>query len=118
MDMIKKFSEKKSIDKQKFKEAESDLRIQRMLEERQKSSNERELERYLKQKREDNIKSQLDKIHKEQNKEMWSSKKKLLDKGIPITRNDRPILKEKGNVFLDKKNNIPFVRGEQMFFKG
>jgi hypothetical protein len=47
---------------------------------------------------------------------MWKSKHGVLDKGIPITRNDRPILKEK-NVFLDKKNNIPFVKGQQMFFK-
>lgn len=114
--MIKKMSERKSIDKKKYKEAESDMKIQRLLEERQKSANERELEKIMKQKREDNIKVQLDHIHKQQNSEMWKSKVGVLDKGVSITRNDHPILKEK-NIFLDKKNNIPFVRGEQMFFK-
>lgn len=116
MDMIRKFSEKKSIDKMKFKEAQSDRKIERLLNEREKSSNERELESIMKQRREDNIKKELDKIHKQQNSEMWKSKHGVLDKGIPITRNDRPILKEK-NIFLNNKNNIPFVKGEQMFFK-
>ena len=116
MDTIRKFSEKKSLDKQKFKEAQSDRKIEKLLNDREKSSNERELESIMKQKREDNIKNELDKIHKEQNSEMWKSKHGVLDKGISITRNDRPILKEK-NIFLDKRNNIPFVKGEQMFFK-
>ena len=116
MAMIRKMSERKSIDKKKFKEVESDRKIERILDERSKSANERELEKIMKQKREDNIKVQLEHYHKQQNTEMWKSKHGVLDKGISITRNDNPILKEK-NVFLDKKNNIPFVRGEQMFFK-
>ncbi len=115
IDMVRKFSEKKSIDKQKFKEVETDRKIERILNEREKSANERELEKIMKQKREDNIKVQLDKIHHQQNQEMWSSKKKILNSGTPITRNDRPILKEK-NIFMDKKNNIPFVKGG-MYFK-
>jgi len=113
--MVRKFQEKKHEKSAKFKTMQEDDRLNTMLEERKLSANERELLKIMKQKREDNIKVQLDKLHHEQNQEMWSSKKKILDKGIPITRNDRPILKEK-NIFLDKKNNIPFVKGE-MFFK-
>jgi hypothetical protein len=116
IDMVRKFSEKKSVDKKRFKEVETERKIERILNDREKSANERELLKIMKQKREDNIKNELDKIHKQQNSDMWKSKHGVLDKGISITRNDRPILKEK-NIFLDKKNNIPFVKGEQMFFK-
>ena len=115
MDTIRKFNEKHSIDKQKYKELETDDKLHRILEERKKSSNRRELEKYYKDKEEEKIKQTLDKIHKQQNSEMWKSKHGVLDKGVPITKTDRPILKEK-NIFLDKKNNIPFTKGG-MYFK-
>lgn len=114
MDLVRKFSAKKSIDKQKFKEAESDMKIEKMLSDRSKSSNERELDKYLHDKREENIKSSLDHIHKQQNSDMWKSKHGILDKGIPITRNDRPILQEK-NIFMGNKHNSLTKGG--MFFK-
>lgn len=115
MDMVRKFQEKKHEKSAKFKTMQEDDRLNTMLEERKLSANERELLKIMKQKREDNIKVQLDKIHHSQNQDMWKSKHGVLDKGIPITRNDRPILKEK-NIFMDKKNNIPFVKGG-MYFK-
>lgn len=103
-DIIKKWSENKKELKQKFKEAETEQKIQKMLEERQKSSNERELERYVKEEREKKIKSQLDKIHKQQTKEMWKSNA-ILKKGKSILHDDKkalacdkPILKQK-NIF-------------------
>ena len=114
MDIVRKFAERKAINKQKFKEAESDMKIEKMLSDRSKSSNERELEQYLNNQREENIKRQLDGIHKQQNSEMWKSKHGVLDKGIPITRNDRPILQEK-NIFIGNKNNMLTKGG--MFFK-
>ena len=117
IDMVRKFSEKKSVDKKRFKEVETERKIERILNDREKSANERELEKYMKDKREEQIKAQLDKIHHSQNQEMWKSKRSVMDGGTRITRNDRPILKEK-NIFMDKKNNIPFIKGEQgMFFK-
>jgi hypothetical protein len=114
MDLVRKFSARKAVDKQKFKEAESDMKIEKMLSDRSKSSNERELEKYLHQQREDNIKKELDKIHHGQNQDMWKSKHGILDKGIPITRNDRPILQEK-NIFMGNKHNTLTKGG--MFFK-
>ena len=102
--------------KEKFKEAEMQLKIEKTLEERQKSSNRRELERWEKDQEEKQIKEALDKIHKQQNKENWKSPHQVLSKGKSILKDDRPILKEK-NIFLDKKNNIPFVKGENQFFK-
>lgn len=116
IDLVRKISEKKHEKSKKFKEMQEDDRLNTMLEERKLSANERELLKIMKQKREDNIKVQLDKIHKQQNTDMWKSKHGVLDKGISITKNDRPILQEK-NIFLDNKNKIPFVKGEQMFFK-
>ena len=47
------------------------MKIEKMLEERQKSSNQRELEKYMKDQREIQIKNELDKIHKKQTKENW-----------------------------------------------
>lgn len=115
MDMIRKVSENKKMKSEKFKQMQEDDRLNTMLEERKKGANKRELEKYYKDQEEAEIKKALDKIHHQQNKDMWSSKS-ILKSGTPITRNDRPILKEK-NIFLDKKNNIPFVKGESMYFK-
>jgi len=117
MDMVKKFSEKKSIHKQRFKEAEEEMNIQKTLEERQKSSNRRELERYYKEKEEAQVKVELDKIRKKNNQEMWSSgSHNILKQKNDILKNDRPILKEK-NIFLKGRNDIPLSNGGDMFFK-
>lgn len=110
---IKRFTEKKKEKSAKFKQMEEDYRLQKMLEDRQKSSNERELERYFKEKREENIKKQLDKIHHQQTKENWKPTKSILDGGTPITRTDKPLLKEK-NLFMNQKN---IHQGGGMFFK-
>ncbi len=103
--------------KEKFKQAQDEYKINKMVEQRTKSSNERELEEYIEKQRQNNIKLQLDKIHKKQNEEWWKSKNSLLDKGTSILKEDRPILKEK-NIFTDDKTEIPFTSGgENMFFK-
>jgi Sec-independent protein translocase protein TatA len=44
--------------KEKYKELDEDVRMHEMVEERKKSSNERELERYMKEEREKKIKEQ------------------------------------------------------------
>ena len=111
-DIIKKFSEKKAIKKAKFKEAEENMKIERLLEERQKSANRRELERYMKEQEEIQIKKQLDSIRKKQNQENWKGTN--LIKGTSILKNDRPILKEK-NIFKHSKSNNLIRKGD--FFK-
>ena len=115
-DIIEKWKENKSIDKQKLKEAETEMKIQKILTERSKSANQRELEKYYKEQEEKNIKTELDKIRKIKTKESWSGSYKILKNGTPITKDVRPILKEK-NIFLDNKNNIPFNKGGNQFFK-
>lgn len=114
--LFKGATENRKEFKQKYKQAEEDMKIQKMLEERQKSSNQRELERYVKEEEEARIKGELDRIHKQQNKENWKSKHQILSKGKSILKDDRPILKEK-NIFVDKRNDIPFTKKGDMFFK-
>ena len=101
--LLSGMSKDKKEFKDKFKQAEQDFRIQKMIEERQKSSNERELDNYIKQQREDKIKAELGKIHKKQNKELWNSPNKILNNGTSVLRTDRPILKEK-NIFKNTDN--------------
>ena len=115
MDAIRRMGERKKITKEKFKEAQENMKIEKMLEQRQKSSNERELEKYMKDQRELQIKCELDKIHKKQNQDNWKGNNPLKSQ-TSILKNDRPILKEK-NIFLDNKSNIPFMKSEAMFFK-
>jgi predicted Holliday junction resolvase-like endonuclease len=100
--LVSKFSENKGEYKQKFKEAEMDLKIQRTLEQRHKSSNERELESHIKQQREANIKKELDRIRQKKTEEMWKQNS-FLGKKATILKDDRPILKEK-NIFKNNKS--------------
>jgi hypothetical protein len=112
-----KGSENKVEFKRKLKEAEEELKINKLLEERQKSSNRRELERYSREQEEEYIKNQLSKIHKKENSEMWKSKNSILKQKGNILKNDKPILKSK-NIFKDDhKNDIPFMKKGDMFFK-
>ena len=116
MDMVRKWQEKKKEKSEKYKEAEQEMKINKMLEEKQKSSNRRELERYYKDEEEKQIKEALQKINKQRNKDMWKSNT-ILTKGIDILKDDRPILKER-NIFVDKKNKVPLQnKREGMFFR-
>jgi len=114
MDAVRRMGEKRKETKEKFKQLQEDDKLNTMLEERKKSSNQRELEKYYKDKEEKRIKEALDKVHHQQTKESW--KGTTLSKQPSILKDNRPILKEK-NIFLDNKSNIPFVsKGNNMFF--
>jgi hypothetical protein len=120
MDVIRRMANKKSERSEKFKQMEEDYRLNKMLMDRQKSSNERELEGYMKKKREENIKRQLDMIHKKQTSDAWSNHSILKSSNIlkedkKIMADDRPILHQK-NIFLDNKTKIP-LSGNEMFFQ-
>jgi len=78
MDVIRRMGEKRKETKEKFKQMQEDDKLNTMLEERKKSSNQRELEKYYKDKEE--------------------------------------IFKQKSNMFLDNKSNIPLSGGNNMFF--
>lgn len=112
IDVIKRMSKDKSEFKAKLKEAQEERRIQNLLNEREKSSNRRELERHMREQEEERIKETLNKIHKHENKELWKSKNQILSKGANMLNDDRPILKEKNIFKLSKQKK---ERG--MFFR-
>ena len=120
MDIIKKFSENRQLNKEKFKQAEQDMLIQKKLEERQKSANERELERFIEEKREANIKIELDKIRKIKTKMAWKDSS-ILNKGKSILNSDKHILGKgksvftKQNIFLSNKLDSPLNAGGSFF---
>jgi len=119
--LIKGMGENKKEIKEKFKEAQQNQKVIRMLEEREKSANQRELERYMEEQRESKIKQALDKIHKKQNADNWKGDlifkghKSILHEDTKVLSNDRPILGQK-NIFLDNKFQIP-MSGKGQFFK-
>jgi hypothetical protein len=106
--LLSKMKEDKGDFKEKYKQAEIEMKIAKTLEERQKSSNERELENFYKKKHEEQIKMALDKIHKQQTKESWKPKKTALS-------SDYNILKAKNN--FPKQKNM-FMSGKNLFLNG
>ena len=102
IDIVRKFAGKNNESSEKFKQMQEDYRLQKILEERQKSSNQRELERFYKEQQEKKIKDELDIIRKRRNKENWRGKS-ILTKGASILKDERPILKEK-NIFKNNKS--------------
>lgn len=114
--LISGLGKDKSEFKAKLKQAQEEDKIMNVIEERKKSANQRELERWHKEQQEKYIKEELDKIHKQNNKELWRSKNSILAQKTNILKDDRPILKEK-NIFMDNRNDIPFVKKGGMFFK-
>lgn len=102
--------------KEKLKEAQEEIRVRNLVNERQKSSNQREVERYLREKQEEEYKEFLTKIRNKQNKENWKSPHKVLSGKANMMKTDKPILKEK-NIFVDKRNDIPLTKKKEMFFK-
>ena len=119
--MIRKFNEKKQVKSEKFKEMQEDYRLQKMLMERQKSANERELERHMNDKREEDIKTQLDIIRKQKNKESWKGNN--FNGKMTMLKEDKAILKEKNifknndNMFIDNRNDVPLTQKGGMFFR-
>ena len=106
---LQRLGEKRREKKAMFKQAEDRLRIQRILEDRQKSANERELERFHKEDREEAIKSELDLHRIRRDKDIKFNHNPLHTKNI--MKSEWEILKEK-NQFANSGNmfsNTPFI---------
>ena len=121
MGLIKNLLGKSSGDKAEFKakmkHAQEEDKIERLITERAKSANQREVERYIKEGEEAEYKKILDEVRHKNNKENWSGDgKNILNSQKNIMKNDRPILKEK-NIFLDNKSDVPLSKKGGMFFK-
>ena len=120
MNMIRKLGEDKKELKQKMIEAQQERKIQKILNERDKSANERELERHIRDAREADIKLKLEQIRNQKNHENWKGNN--FRGKATMLNDDRQILKEKNlfkqktNTFLDNKTNNPLTQ-RRMFFK-
>ena len=96
----------------KVKELVEERRIERLATQREKNSNERELERLMEEERQKNIKLQLDhyrkKRHKEINKTFLMNKSKDVISQKPIFNSKAVILKEKRSFlrWKEKKKHI------------
>ena len=113
--LVKGMGENKKELKQKFKDAQQDLKVRTMLEERSKSANQRELERYVKEEEEKSIKEALEKIRKGQRADAWKGKsilksqKNILHEDMSVLKGNKNMFKQK-NVFLDGQSNVPLSK--------
>lgn len=96
--------------KRKLKEAEDDLRVQKIVEQKQKNSNERELERFLEEERQMMIKKELDFRRKEKSRQMWSqnmlNSPELFDHSSTIIKTDKNVLNNGSMNFMGRTNLI------------
>lgn len=119
--LLKGMSEDKKEIKLKFKEAQQNQKVQHMLEEREKSANQRELEKHYEEQKEKLITEQLEVVRKKQREDTWKGKsilkghKSILHEDKKAFANDKSIMFQK-NIFLDNKTKIPISKQEM--FKG
>ncbi len=109
IDTVRKLAEKKSEKSARFKEMQEEYRLNKMLEDRQKSSAERSIEKYHKDNREKRMQEEVKKIQKIQSKVMWidnsilKSGNKILDNNNSVLKSGKSMLKQK-NIFANNKN--------------
>ena len=124
---VKEFLSKSLRKDPRFKELEQEMKIQKMLEERQKPSNERELERFYEEERQKQIKVNLEEFRKKQQDETWHSNNILSQKnifkehGATMLKDNKKMLHDKSNILHDKKlfklGNGKNSKKGGMFFK-
>lgn len=120
--LLKGMGEDKKEIKEKFKEAQQNQKVERMLEERDKSSNQRFLERHFKEQKEKKFKEEVDKINKQHTKDSWKGNS-FLKGHTSILKDDKTALKSDDsslsskNIFMDNKINNPFMGQGGMFLK-
>lgn len=109
--MISEILEKFRNKKRKFQETQEDFRISKLVEEREKTANERELERFMEEERQKNIKIHLDSFRKKRQHEINSMN---ILKGKNIFKGHKSILAQP-NIFRGNKNL--FLHQRSMFIK-
>lgn len=100
--LLQKLRESRSDDKELLHQAEREVRIQKIIEEKQKSSNLRELERYMKEDQEQRIKEELDYYRKKRDYDIKFNHNPLNTKNI-TKEVEWEVLREK-NQFSNNKN--------------
>ena len=112
-DMMAGIRERKQEKKETFRKMNDQVRMEELILERKKSSNERELEGYMKEDREAEIKIKLNQVRKARDNDMKFGHNPL-NAPNTIKNPDWEILKEK-NIFTNQKNM--FTNKAPLFFK-
>lgn len=102
-DWLKNAFSRSNENKQKYREMETDFRLHKTLQERQKNSNERELEKYYEEARQKRIQAELGRWRKQKQREFWNGNKVYKQKYMFKT--ERPILKER-NIFNNNSRRV------------
>ena len=116
-EILQRLSEKRNERRDMIKRIDNQLRIEKIVQERQMSNNERELRRFEHEEREENIKKELADFRKQREREI-SFDHNPLDEPM-ILKSKWNILKER-NMFANNDNNILnqrniFVNNENIF---
>jgi hypothetical protein len=94
--------------KARFKEIETEDKLQNIVQQRKKSSNERELESRMEDKRQEMIKMKLSQLRKEDAREMFSSNifkgKNMFKGGNTLLKEDKSVLDNGRHGFISKGN--------------
>jgi len=101
-EFIQRLGEKQKARQAMLKEMEQDVRFQKIVQDRMKSANERELERYINENREKQIKTQLEFARKQRQNEINFGHNPLNTPNI-TNKTQWEVMKEK-NQFANNKN--------------
>ena len=103
-EILNRMSEKRREKKDMLKYAEEQVRVQKLIEDRTKSANERELERFMKEEREEQIKHELEFQRKKRQSEISFDHNPLDTPNV--MHSDWKILKEKNQFIENNSNNL------------
>jgi len=115
-EILQNIGKKSKERKEKFKEIDEEIRMHEIIEDRKKSSNERELENFMKKYREQQIKKKLEEFRKREKHEINFGANPLYVKNI--VKDNKNLLKAnlfkgKGNMFTNQKN---IIKGNKKLF--
>jgi len=120
--LLGKSKENKAEFKAKLKQAQDEDKIDRLITERAKSANQREVERYVNENQEAEYKKTLDYIRKKQTKDSWKGKS-ILENGTSILHTDKnalsggkSIMNDK-NIFMGGSSDFKVKKKKGLFFK-
>lgn len=103
-DVLQKLGEKARERKERIRQMDEQIRMQKLVEDRQKSANERELEGYMKEEREEQIKQALEVMRKKRQNDINFNHNPLNTKNI-TNKTDWEVLKER-NMFKGGRSNL------------
>ena len=111
-EVLQRMKEKRQMRNAMLKQAQEQDRVERLIEERKKSANERELERFQNTQREEQIKEQLEDLRKREKEDINFGHNPLNTPNV-IREDGFSVLKQK-NIFTHRSN---LFGNDNLFFK-